>query len=562
MNKIFKWILLLLFIVFIVVFTFYHIGKETILYRCDFIEYNLFYYDYAKLLVSDFNTFVHNMCWEVYNINRNPLMNIFIIPFFYIFKESRAGYITAVNIVFMLPCMILLYKILNNYILKPQCNKVIYYLMMFSIIFLFPPLWMASLSGIPDICGMVPVLGAFYLYYKFGCNKETPLKYLFIMAGLLYLSFLFRRWYSVVVVVFLASIFLENIIQSFNKPFNLKETLLKNIYTIKNILIISILITVFALLIQYGYVHNIFVNEGNERDIYTVAFNQFKILFIEILGVIYLIFAAAGSIFNLKNKYVRFAFINLVLYLSAYITGMHNQLLWINHYLFIACMLVILICSALNNISNIIKPDVIRNVVMSLVIVYSICNFIVCFETPRINQTGFLFSRNFYFDDTSADYHTVKDLYEYLENEYQNNKNIKAAQYGLNNSFGYYQLRGINPKSEFLKNNYVCETIFDSDFNALEINADYIINMTPLNLFFDDKTLARVLYTTNEMFEKNTSIAKNYKKVKEYMLSDGTKLTLYKKIKPLSKKQIKEYLEQFYEFYPDWKNREFVKLYE
>ena len=108
----------------------------------------------------------------------------------------------------------------------------------------------------------------------------------------------------------------------------------------------------------------------------------------------------------------------------------------------------------------------------------------------------------------------------------------------------------------------MCENILDSDYKASELNADYIINITPLKLFFDDKSLARVLYTANKMFETHTGIAENYEKIKDYNLTDGTKLTLYKRIKPLTKQQIKEYLEQFYEYYPDWENREFVKLYE
>ena len=297
MNRFFKWILLLGFIIFIFIFTSYHIGKEINLYRCDFIEYNLFYYDYAKLLVSDFNSFIHNMCYEVYNLNRNPFLCIFIIPFFYLFKESRAGFIIAVNIIFMLPCMILLYTLINKYILKPSSDKIIYYLMIFSIIFLFPPLWMASLMGIPDICGMIPVLFSFCLYFKYGCNKNTPLKYLFIMAGLLYLSFLLRRWYSVVIAVFLVSVILENLLQSFKKPFNIKEFFAENIFTLRNILIIAVIITGLAYLIQYGYMHYVFINEGNERGLYSFSFSQWKILFLEIIGAVFF-----ANLFNVSMK--------------------------------------------------------------------------------------------------------------------------------------------------------------------------------------------------------------------------------------------------------------------
>ena len=540
MNKICKLSLLFFFIIFICVFTSWHIGKEINIYRCDFIQYNLYYYDYAKLFISDCNAFLHNIYYEIYHYGRNPFLIIFLIPFFFIFKESRAGFIIAVNLVFMLPCMILLYKIVNNFIIEHRKKSIIYYLMIFSIIFMFPPLWMASLSGIPDICGMVPVLGAFYLYFNFGCNKNTPLKYIILTAVFLYISFLMRRWYSVVIVCFLVSVILENFIQSFEKPFKIKKIFIDNIFTLKNIFIISIIITGLAYLIQFGYVSNIFEFEGRERGIYSFPLNQWEIIFFEILGIVYFILSLIGAVFNIKNKYVRFAFINLVLYISAFIIGMNNQFLWINHYLFVACMLIILICSALNTISNKIKINYIRNIVMLLIIIYSILNFVICFEFPLANKFSYMFSKNYYYVDNSANYPIVKEIYDFLEKEYQKNKNIKVAQFGLNNSFGYFQLRGINPKSDFIKNNYVYDLVFDCYFNASEINADYIINMTPLDFFFKDKSLARVLCITNKMFETNSGIAKNYKKIKEYNLKDGTKLSIYKRTKLLSKKQIKE----------------------
>ena len=156
--KIFKFVFLILFIIFI---------------------------DYSKLIYSDFKSFISSFASEIYNLNRNPFLNIFFFPFYPFFKESRYGYIMAINLVFMMPVMILLFKLINCGLVNNTSGKIEFNSkaveILFSIsaafvIFLSPSLWHPSLKAIPDICGMIPVLFAFILYLKYGFDKKIPVK--------------------------------------------------------------------------------------------------------------------------------------------------------------------------------------------------------------------------------------------------------------------------------------------------------------------------------------------------------------------------------------------------
>ena len=96
--KIFKFVFLILFIIFMYIFTKIYLNMESPLYTCDLSEYNLSFIDYSKLIYSDFKSFISSFASEIYNLNRNPFLNIFFFPFYPFFKESRYGYIIAINI--------------------------------------------------------------------------------------------------------------------------------------------------------------------------------------------------------------------------------------------------------------------------------------------------------------------------------------------------------------------------------------------------------------------------------------------------------------------------------
>ena len=565
-KKYFNLVCLFIFLIFCYFFNSWFFANETELYACDYVEQNMFFVDYASsFFVSPIET-LKELFSAVYHSNRSPFLCLFLIPFYPIFDNSRFSFVFLNEVIFMLPVFLISFYILWKYILNESSQKSFLVKLMFcSSIFLFPLFWTPILNGIPDICGLPFVLFAFILYFKNKLDSKTSIKVLFLMSLCLYFSFLMRRWYSVAIFAFFLSVFLENLILSVSS-FAKKDDFLKKIaYTVLNLSVIAIFITVFAFIFQGGYVKSIVQSELQERVMYLVSYNQLHSLFIENIGFIGIIFLISGLLFFIKNSNVRFIFFNGFFYLYAFIVLMNNQFLWINHYLFFAACFIILFSLGCYSISSVIKNGIVKNIFLVLVILFNCYNFSSSFITEQPKHFDFLFSNIDRHPIKNQNYEKVLDLHKFLNDEYEKNNDIAIAQYGLNTSIGYYQFRGIDFSNDFVKKTFLSETIFDAEFNALEINADYVILLDPLGLFADE-AYSRILIDTAKQFNTGVGIAKNYELVKEFSLDDDddeTRVKLFKIKEKLSKSQIEEYLTPFFEYYPELKNREDITaLYE
>ncbi len=521
------YLLIVPFLIFMYFFTYNYISKEVPLYPCDYVEQNIFLHDFSELLKNNFPEFLKNISHDIYNYNRNPFAIIFLLPFAFILKDFRAGFIFSVELVYMLPVMLLIWYIFNNFFYKTKeklsCKSSI--LLFLSSIFFFPAIWYSVISGMPDICGMIPVLICYCLYFKYEFNKKINFKILLLSAFLLYLSFLSRRWYSVVIVSFMSAIVIENLLISFKNNNKIKEFL----YTIRNLGFISVFFCIFAYFIQGGYFRNIFQNELAERALYLVQFNQLNII-VEHIGLFVCIIAFIGLIFNLNNKLVRFSFLNILIYLFMFITVMNNQFLWINHFAYIAVLICILFCAGLYSAAKFLKFKILSNIFVFFIILFNIFNFYTFFLIEKPRQVKFLLPETTAYPMQFKDYDKVLELYNYLENEYNKNNNIEVALYGLCDKIGYWQFRSINPDSEFAKKAIKFERITDEDFKDASYNEDFVILFDPPGIYFSDE-FSQEIRKINRMFKQNKGIAQNYKKVKEIKLRDDnkTKVTLYKR---------------------------------
>ena len=312
-KKYLKLLFVFLFCVFCYVFTSWFLTNERHLYHCDLVEFNLFYNDYLSgLFIEPIDT-IKDFCNYVYNNNRTPAFCLFLIPFYPLFKVGRFSYMFLVEIVFMLPAMLLLMNIAIDDILKEKEAKdsISFIALIISTLFFFPPVWHPVLNGIPDICGLPFILCACFLYFKNRLDSKTSFLTLIMIGFCLYLSFYTRRWYAISIVVFILSVFIENFVLSSINFENFKNFAKKIAYTMLNLLIISLVVFVFAYVIQGGYLSKIVEAESIERELYIVDYNQWKYLFIENLGWITFILSLVGFLSFIKNSVVRFLFVNL-----------------------------------------------------------------------------------------------------------------------------------------------------------------------------------------------------------------------------------------------------------
>lgn len=194
------------------------------------------------------------------------------------------------------------------------------------------------MQGIPDICGLVPLLIAFLLYFKNNLDEKYSLKNVILISLLLYLSFLFRRWYSVAIFAFFVSVFIENIVSALLSNEKFFQILKRVKYTLLNLFSIGALITSLGIILQYYYVKDIFLRESAEREMYIASYNQIPVIFYENIGSVVLIFSIIGIVAFCKNSVVRFVSYNLLLFIFTFLVLMKNQFLWINHYSYCAVL--------------------------------------------------------------------------------------------------------------------------------------------------------------------------------------------------------------------------------
>lgn len=432
----YSFLLILLFIIFCAVFTNYYLSNETQLYICDKVEYNLYYYDYGNLLCTNPKQFFVQLFEQVQNLNRNPFFVIFLMPFYFIFKESRFGFIFSTQVVFMLPVMLLLVKIIKSYVLTEK--SILQNILICSSIFLFPTIWLPSMQGIPDICGMIPLLIAFLIYFENNLDERYSIKNVVLISIFLYLSFLFRRWYSVAIFAFFVSVVIENLVRSLLANEKFLQIVKKVINTLLNLFSIGALITLFGFIFQYSYVRNLIFNELSEREIYTVSYNQLENIFYYNIGSVVLVFSIVCLIAFYKNSVVRFITYNLFLFVFTYIVLMKNQLLWINHYSYCAVLIAALFTIGLCFVLKLIKNDIVKKIFVFIFLLFNLFNFYLFFiaEKSAFAEKFFAVTSQHPFVDPS--YNVIKDIYSYLDEEYQKDNDIKVQQYGLNNSMGYF----------------------------------------------------------------------------------------------------------------------------
>lgn len=536
------------FFVFTIIITKVYLSKETFLYPCDLVEYNLFWRDFSELIKSDFTEFWNRMFSDVYNLNRNPFLVIPMIPFYYLIKGFRYSFITAAEFVYMIPSLFLIIKIIKDNFIKLSEKNFLTKLLVYSGVCLIPAIWLPVLKGIPDIAGMVPVLMVFILWFKYGLNRKTPIKIVLLMSFLLWVAFLFRRWYSLVIFAFFSSVIIENIIDTFILKDELKIKVKNIFYDIIKIGYCLIGILILAVIFQFKYISDLRLSD--QLDIFKVDYNQW-ITCVNNVGRFVMFYTLLPVIFMFKKKNIRFIFLNAFIYIFTFIVLMNNQFLWINHYIFPACLICILFPVGLVFIKEKFKSKFIGEIFAIISILLCAGNYANAFfiEIPKLTD---IFSQSDSKPYHNSDFKKSKEIYDYLKGEYEKNNEIKITFWGLNTSVGYHQFRSFAPDDSFARYCMPYEIVEDRDLRGDEYDADYVIILDPHGFYSDDKFIRVMLFTINE-FNTGTGLAKNYELVKEADLNYNgeTKLKIYKRTIPFDEKQISEYKSKLYEIRPD-----------
>lgn len=585
-NNYIKLFAIIFFIFLSAVFTSLWLHIEPQVYHCDKTEYQFFYYEYCWLFLHKFNFALKCFFSDIYHLGRNPFLTIFLLPFYVLFGKTRFGYVLGIEILFMLPVMIMIFNLAKQYIVK---NSIIRYLPLLLaillMIFFNTGFWYASLSGIPDIAGLIPFIGAIFIYQKIKIEEKGFYKQTILIALLLYLSFLIRRWYFVADTAFLLSAIavsnfriLEGLKNQKNK---LKIFTFKNLELLKKIIFISLIMLSCGLLFQFNFVYTDLLQPDviEEFELYEVPLlSQIKNLY-GIIGPVLLLLIAGGIFCTFRKKYRYFGIFcvfNLFIYLLIFL---FTQIIWHNHMLVVVLWSVLIIMFLfdtvyfiLNKNSNhsvivtftdtlyiIIKKKLLTAIIFFIISLYLLFNFLSYFFLPQYKYNNFLFPQYDVRNEFNRNYNDIKPLWDFIYKTYKKNPNDTFIMFGGDSSLiDYWTLRSISNDNEIFINNFKESFLLD-DVDQVDLsflNCKYIILIQPMILYGFDEEDCQIVSAIYRMFGLHKGIANSYKEVpKEFKFTHHTgnvyKVVIYKKTQKISNKAIIAFVDYAIRLQPD-----------
>lgn len=155
-NRLFLFlILILLLIVFAQVLTF--IKAEQHIYFWDSKGYWMTWQNLSsQLLTSPISEWFTAIYSSINNDDYNVLPNVLLTPFYYLPIENRLAFILGISLCYFIPTVLLLVAVFKH------IEGFQSYLWLICITILaatYCPFWVPVLKGLPDIVGLIPILG-------------------------------------------------------------------------------------------------------------------------------------------------------------------------------------------------------------------------------------------------------------------------------------------------------------------------------------------------------------------------------------------------------------------
>ncbi|PBB64784.1 hypothetical protein CK228_31130 [Mesorhizobium sp. WSM4312] len=177
-------------------------------YVWDYGAYWKIFQQYGTLIGSSAD-WVSIALGSIRNDDYNASAAILLYPFFALFGGSRTAYIVAIVLVYLLPAT-LVATIVTGRISKATSNTLAW---IFLIAVTYLPFWSPTLRGMLDIVGLVPLGLATLLIFRSNFLERRPVVSGLAIGLLVWMPFLFRRWYAFSVVIFFVMSFLFGLIR-------------------------------------------------------------------------------------------------------------------------------------------------------------------------------------------------------------------------------------------------------------------------------------------------------------------------------------------------------------
>ena len=518
---------------------YYYIKNESFLYFWDYCNYESIWVNLSEAFSKSLSTGVKELFRSLKNDDYNSLAILVIVPFYCLknLVEQRFLFICSVAILYLVPLILLVANFVSKVV-----NKKSFLLFYCSTLLTleFTPFWGAILRGYPDLAGLLPII---YLLNELNKTDLTilNLKKSILVGVMLWLPFALRRWYAFTIVSIYITLplliyYLKN---EFISKVNLQD--IKNIF--KNILISGGVSTLLLFVFQNELAlriirtnYNLIYSGYNFGFKYSVKTLLNQIGYYIILADIVLLFL----IYKISSKkikvYILFFLLNLVI---SSLLFFHNQTAGIHHIIPFAFWIYMIFSLLFFSLISKIKYFIVQYLFplfMILCFSFIFFNTFLNFDKINNNKISYLFPDKVLplkTHNLSEYSRLIRDINSLPPNE---KVNIFASSSNLNESMLYQNYEAIRSRIKFIS-----QVDLRDGFNPSIFLAKYAVVADPVQLHLSPSSQSVISIPSNEILNGST-IGKSYKKIKgPYILSDGSKAFLYKKISNFNSKQIDDF---------------------
>ncbi|WP_275155810.1 hypothetical protein [Citrobacter koseri] len=412
--------------------------------------------------------------------------------------------------------------------------------------------WKPIVRGYPDIIAMIPLLLAFIAANKNPASQSINIKNALFIGCMLWLPFLFRRWYAYTIVSFYVVVPLIDIVWSNNKSY-FKAAY----YTCINYLIAGVTSICLVLLFQKELAVNVFNTDyANIYSAYSLPFldslnktlYHYGLLFIAIS----ILCITLSSVF-IKESRKLLASTTLMLIVS-YILFTKTQAPGYQHEIPFATWLIIPVIIAFNQKLKAIKDKNIKALLCIIVILisstYTITSLIRSSLSSNLHAS--IFPQKVY-PLTLNNYDNYLDMVDYLikltVTKERKSFSVISSGYALNQDLIKYMAKGRLDRA--------FQVTPDVDLRdgmpARSLLSDYLVVTTPPDIHLPQGQ--NVIKTTAENILSGKGIGSHYSEIARFTLSSNHTGIIFEKKTAFNKNDIDQYISQFTHIYPEWENK-------
>ena len=559
-NKLWKSILIIGCFLSILIFTYFYVRNESPIYIFDYSGYFENFKLMGELLVTNIKEFLNTLIVSIRSMDYNYSSVVLLMPFYYLFGNSRLVYIEALTIVYLFPSILLIvYSFMQIIKRNNKLNnkeELIYYTFTILLTFMYTRLWSPTLRGLSDISGLIPIIISFIIVYKKPLTEKIKIRYPILLGITVYLPFLLRRWYVYYIIGFYLSLFIMDFIY-FLKSNRKKEVFFN---CLKNYFIAGITTLLLAVICQLPLLKNILSQDySNAYNGYQQSLMGHLEGFFNEFGIIIILFIIIGLILSIvRKKYIKptiFCLLNIIIFWISFGTV---QSMGVHHYLGISFWVIIIVMIGIRHLYELLPKKIAYSFLAMILVLFAI-NFCTTFIF-RDSHIPIISQNNTYYKFKYINYSELIRLINDLEtlmidpiDQTSENPKFSVLAESTAISDNLIDLLG----NTDIKDNIIYATHVDSrdgiNFNSLFTK--YIVVTNPSQLGTNPEG-QYTIDVPNQMIYNEEGIGKAYNLVSgPYFLDNEVEAYIYEKIRSFTRNEVEEYFDSLYNYYPEWQEK-------